>query len=188
MNRRSQRTALTALEITIVVVVVLLLGLLAVFCKRVYMVRRNIERTHLGVHAIAVAAEAYNVDWSAYPTLVENELFLPCLTTPIAYLARFPLDPSSPGGDSFFDYMSYVTQPKGPPQAFIVRAHGPDGDYDLPIHPPSATKRSQAAVFDPNAGPPSFGLPRPLATYRYDPTNGVRSDGDLFRTGGIRLP
>jgi len=68
-----------------------------------------------------------------------------------------------------------------------IFASGPDGDRDLPIYASGEASGPRSLVFDPGAGPPDFGLPRPLATYRYDPTNGVRSDGDIFVTRGMNL-
>jgi hypothetical protein len=105
------------------------------------------------------------------------------VTTPLAYVSSW----GSVGPEVRVEELGYMVY--GPPssgtlQSYIMAMTGPDGDLDLPIYAPVATAGSRATALDPSAGPPDYGLARPLADYRYDPTNGFRSSGDIFQKGG----
>ena len=71
------------------------------------------------------------------------------------------------------DFYGYSTQLTGDdlqflsPFCYILRSVGPDGDEDVDI-----TCWEQ--------GWPHFGQEKEVSAYRYDPTNGIVSDGDIF--------
>lgn len=99
------------------------------------------------------------------------------ITTPVAYVKTLPVDPFSPGPDRSYRYMLY----RGGdfPVSWILAGCGPDGDYDLPIYDfGREIGRMEKSPRDPLG---YHGFPRPVITYQYDPTNGLRSDGDLIR-------
>jgi len=110
------------------------------------------------------------------------------LTTPQAFITSYPSDPFCPVRGSTFVYWSiYPGQPdpsgkiagKDSPLGgvgWILVCPGPDLKYDLP---------GEWDVYDPKVAQPS---PRLLAgtnkrgfAFTYDPTNGMISDGDIWR-------
>lgn len=80
------------------------------------------------------------------------------LTTPTAYLDALPADPFLPAGATF----SYYADQGG----WILLSPGPDGDYDI-----SPQQFFTSTMPQPN---------QLLVVRKYDPTNGTKSDGDLF--------
>ena len=99
------------------------------------------------------------------------------ITTPVAYVAKFPADPFSRESDRSYGYMVY--RQHDPPLPFILVGCGPDGDRDLPLYDYGRDLgRKEPWSSDPRA---YQGFPRPLITYQYDPTNGLCSDGDIIR-------
>jgi hypothetical protein len=102
------------------------------------------------------------------------------LTTPMPYLTKVPRDRFSQQGDGYrysgqFRYGGY--------ERYILLACGPDGDRDLPLHDFLAEPVRKDDLASPTSS--RYGLPRPLITYRYDPTNGLVSDGDIFYFSGV---
>lgn len=87
---------------------------------------------------------------------------LPNLTTPIAYIASHFPDPLNRAKGMTFGYWTDGEQ------GWILISTGPDGDYDL--NPPE--KFYDALSERPSAR---------LLERTYDPTNGVASDGDIWR-------
>lgn len=97
------------------------------------------------------------------------------VTTPIAYVSRSMLDPFSTKGDRTYGYMIYGHDY---PRGYVLVGCGPDGDRDLPLYDMdnrTSVAANQARDFVLNGA-----FPKPLAAYMYDPTNGLRSDGDLI--------
>jgi hypothetical protein len=89
----------------------------------------------------------------AYPT------FDGTLTTPLAYITSQPTDPFAPVPGSGYLYHS---RGKG----WMLMSAGPDGDYDVP-----------SAFFHQSDAPSSV----TLLLSAYDPTNGMKSSGDILR-------
>lgn len=103
--------------------------------------------------------------------------FWPCaLTTPVAFLDRIPNDPFRRGGDRSYGYMFHVRKHGQYP--YILVGCGPDGDRDLPVyHFGRDTGRKERLPYDLRG---YYGFAKLLICYKYDPTNGLRSDGDVF--------
>ena len=78
------------------------------------------------------------------------------LTTPIAYIDRYPVDPFGLADNTTYSYWSYVDTVGT--YGYVLLSPGPDGDYD-------ANFRTARKDFVP-------------ATY--DPTNGAVSNGDII--------
>jgi len=120
---------------------------------------------------------------------LRNQTELNTITTPIAYIAEFPKDPFA---DTKSLSYSYYSQPSG----FILGSYGPDedqrtgGDLDwhrgLPVSElptkfgerhPEMDDYLLYRAYDPNDDPPS----PELLQRSYDSSNGVNSEGDIFR-------
>jgi hypothetical protein len=82
------------------------------------------------------------------------------VTTPVAYITSIPRDAFAPNSISF----GYFSDSVG----WILFSPGPDKDYDI----------DPVRDYDGSTTQPSLHL---LTTATYDPTNGARSDGDIWR-------
>jgi Tfp pilus assembly protein PilE len=151
--------------------------------------RSKISRAKADMRSMATGVEAYNVDWGNYPnsTVDPNLSILPVqsdgkavssfqirspngvpggMTTPIAYLTRYPRDPFAPDPGQTFGYHAAPGTEKGK-IGWIMFSRGPDGDFDMDWE-----------AYDPHVPQPTAEL---LARFAYDPTNGTTSGGDIIR-------
>ncbi|MBM3334060.1 DUF2092 domain-containing protein [Candidatus Sumerlaeota bacterium] len=110
------------------------------------------------------------------------------LTTPIAYITHCPSDLFTPGERATFVYWSVQPGERDPTgkivgkdspvggAGWILVSPGPDGDYDLP---------EEWDAYNPAIPQPSSrlltGSNKKGSAFTYDPTNGVTSDGDIWR-------
>ncbi|MBM3334183.1 prepilin-type N-terminal cleavage/methylation domain-containing protein, partial [Candidatus Sumerlaeota bacterium] len=101
-ERRGVQKAFTLIELLIVVAIIAILAAIAVPNFVEAQVRSKVSRVKADIRTIAIAMEAYFVDWNAYPrhldfyypTPVEQqEPWWRPLTTPVAYMTTFPRDP-----------------------------------------------------------------------------------------------
>ena len=83
------------------------------------------------------------------------------LTTPVAYLTRYLIDPFAQGQVAF----SYYSTKNG----WILVSPGPDKDYDI------VPQQDYQDNFSMGAIPPG------ILEKTYDPTNGTISNGDIYR-------
>lgn len=149
----------------------------------------GVARARADLRVTAIALETYYLDNNAYPACAAERdrkaqgQFLPetqpgflkrrdrfdplfTLTTPIAYIKNYFPDPFAPTPGATFCYWT----PGDGKQGFIVWSAGPDGVYDLSM----ANIRT---VHD-----PTLKVPTPaLIALTYDPSNGARSRGDIWR-------
>jgi hypothetical protein len=161
----------------------------------------HVSRTNTDLRSLATAIEAYNLDNDSYPVWsvdAERNAFLATargravknqptftlwsarepdlmtLTTPVSYI-------TSLGGDAFspacgflrkapFCYYAPARVAYAPP-GWILWSAGPDLDYDI-------TMDSVARAYDVTTTQPSLVL---LTEFTHDPTNGAKSDGDIWR-------
>jgi hypothetical protein len=123
------------------------------------------------------------------PALVDGQLQFASLTTPIAYLGGFPRDPFSHGSAACYVYLS--VQPgqahtagrkaaDGAWRGWILISAGPDGDYDWAgewdeLDPRAKTQWERLLT----------GMTAGGSAFTYDPTNGLLSDGDIWRASWI---
>lgn len=133
------------------------------------------SRAKSDMRSMATGIESYFVDNNKYPPSdTEGRIRKqgpsekpvssyagPHLTTPIAYITSHFPDPFAPDQKQTFGY--YQKDDKG----WILFSPGPDGKFNLGWE-----------VYDPSQSQPSVEL---LTRYTYDPTNGVRSAGDIWR-------
>ncbi len=174
--------------------------------KKVVLIRREqselaadsipfkVKRVKTDMRSMATGLEAYFVDCSLYPAWVlgshplafnkapatrdmpsfrlgvkmkdqnGRQTVVPhTITTPIAYMIRYLEDPFLVSPTDPQPTFSYYHDLNG----WILVSPGPDGDYD--INP----EQDYRWVFRPPYGP--------LVIKAYDPTNGLMSNGDIFR-------
>lgn len=147
------------------------------------MVISSVSQVKADMRMIAKALEDYYTDNNAYPPCssdpaqsehkqLPNELLVPSfrranphylggtLTTPVAYLPAYPRDRFA---DAFQTFGYYTDARTG----WIIFSPGPDRKFDLGWE-----------VYDSSISQPS---PELISRYTYDPSNGVFSDGDIWR-------
>ena len=192
--------AYTAIELVVVIAVVMIGIVLFDFVRpNIHSApeRSKVARVQADIRTLATGLETYFIDndcypgWSADPSLNffgdkarENPVYasLPSflrftengvrsLTTPVAYLTSLPVDPFAPVKGATFCYWAVnAAGPGSNHSGWIVWSAGPDGKYDL-------TLDNIAQAYDPAGDVPSAFL-RELT---YDPSNGTRSAGDVYR-------
>jgi len=157
--------AFTLVELLIVVAIIAILALIALPNFLEAQTRSKVARVHSDMRSLAVALEAYHVDYNDYPASANPPTWQPptktwLLTTPVAYITAIPRDPfvyrapamllGGPFG-VFGQYIHYVDQTVLD-QYWLLFSYGPDGDMEF-------------------------------QELHYDPTNGTVSDGDIYRNG-----
>lgn len=189
-ERRKMSPCLIVL-IAVGVMAVLCIGLIGVMVVTVAapnfrnaQVRAKAARVRSEHRSLVNALESFNIDNKQYPVQepgksdisfagFETEV-VPVvlrLTTPIAYVATIPVDPfRSQGGSHEYQYGSNGFS------YYIITSYGPDGDSDFKEEfYTGAGRGSDTAAWR--------GAPLPLRDYRYDSSNGIRSGGDIIKTG-----
>ena len=185
-----QRSAFTLIELLIVVAIIAILAAIAVPNFLEAQIRSKVSRTHSDMRSIAGALEAYFLDHNTYPAAEwTGDVFLGLykLTTPIAYLATIPSRPFAKGHaggrkeEQIFEYGSGKVGKYGsgftvryPNASYIVEDAGPDrveatrGEYSTGYYPAW----------------PATSTDEDVLRLIYDPTNGTKSFGSIFRAGG----
>ncbi|MRR31897.1 hypothetical protein EG834_16550 [bacterium] len=187
----ARRAAFTFGELMIILAILAVLAAIAVpnFMEGCY--RSPVSRNQTGMRDIQLAMEAYRVDHGSYPVTnglgeIEQRLF----TTPIAYLSEVPFDRfrKKAGMDDtrYRIYVSTVGTSSTTKTRWMVSSIGPD------LLANTAGYRSQEDVLANEALPrPAIGIDRDgkdigssgYGGLRYDPTNGTKSYGDLYKWG-----
>ncbi len=206
---RACRRAFTLIELLIVVAIIAILAAIAVPNFLHAQLRAKISRVLADMRTVSTAVEAYAGDYGVYPptqdrayslnapAVVTSSIYcgyrlLPC-TTPVAYIARLPMDP-----------FSYV------PGRIAGRSPGPnlapDGSIVNPHLLPYTWRNTREVLVNGTVVPDSSylywqqvtGYPPywylaslgPDLDYRatlldpsYDPSNGLISDGDIVMLG-----
>jgi type II secretion system protein G len=181
------RRAFTLIELLIVVAIIGILAAIAVPNFLNAQIRAKIARVHADHKNISTALEAYFIDHNAYPGDhdLDNYMNAECglfrLTSPIAYMSSVPPDPFveqklagmwSLGTSNAYapqgrpDYEMGCGSDNDPPyrvHAYSLMSYGPDKDDDNTSHDP---------------------FPFGTDMDRYDVSNGLISDGNIFTWGG----
>jgi len=152
MKRKDRRpAAFTLIELLIVVAII------ANFLEA--QIRSKVSRAQTDMRSVATGLQAYAVDHSTFPA--DYIVGLHFLTTPIAYISAFPPDPFKEAcGPYHYGTGNPSSSETWPKSMFAVVSHGPDLNDD------THTVRE---------------FPFTRVACPYDPTNGSRSDGDLYR-------
>jgi len=215
MTRRSKpQKGFTLIELLIVVAIIAILAAIAVPNFLEAQVRAKVSRTHNDLRALAVAMEAYFVDWNSYtysanqPTLKDPRAWRQ-LTTPVAYIGSVPVDPFGEArriltGARLLPWYGLGTGAVGvgnsgfppssigrgfPSDTWMLSGCGPDKFDDTVAQDNSRGNRWNWAegVYpwaDGRANDP-VAVSEALSVL-YDPTNGTVSWGNLLRLGGMK--
>ena len=134
---------------------------------------------------IATALEAYHVDNQTYPasTAIPRFARLIPLTTPVAYISSIPIDvfdtvDAGAGSFRFRGNYNYGAMPIDEESRWALVGDGPDGRGD-----------STPVQFYPGHSDDIWENPASgFEYYRYDPTNGTVSTGDIWRVSDRQIP
>ncbi len=130
--------------------------------------REIVSRAKSDLRSLATAIESYCTDHLQYP------LNANALTTPIAYVSSLYLDACIKESGTPYRYWSVPKagdNPHEPAGGWIAWSAGLDGDYDI-------TYENVQSLYSPQVKVPSD----TLFEKKYDPSNGIISDGDIWRT------
>ncbi|MFB3895925.1 MAG: hypothetical protein ACE14V_06440 [bacterium] len=146
--------------------------------------RSYISRTKGEQHSLAIALEAYYIDYNTYPTpdydVLGNPIVPKILAIPInndtskQYLRTIPTDPfTKKSNQPYRYYTGWTTATVGKKIVsdgfWIVAGNGPNKKPDLAV---TSYTSSDSTWYQ------RYGI-----FHEYDPTNGSKSSGDIFRTG-----
>lgn len=175
----SSSRALTLIELLMVVAIIAILAAIAVPNFLEAQTRAKLSRAKADMKTIATALESYRVDTTSYPedyaATTPRGDGIGRLTSPVAYISSVPLDVF--GG--YFDRQDGVqvrsyslgTAPDDRPSRWALASAGPDGNDDtFPLF--DYPGYSKELWENPSSG---------YSYYRYDPTNGTVSRGDIIR-------
>jgi type II secretion system protein G len=194
MMVKNRRKGFTLIELLIVVAIIGILAAIAVPNFLNAQLRAKLARCKADLKAIAMGAEQYQLDRNEYPP--SHRIWM--LTTPIAYIAQIPKDVFPPSYENnsgqpqtyaqwtWYRYMSIPKENSGHGTAVC-------GDYWAYFEPyalrsEAMSLSSQHACpnrwytksFGPNAGQQGLcGTNGDDCTFRYDPSNGLVSIGDI---------
>ena len=143
----------TLIELLIVVAIIAILAAIAIPNYLNAQTRAKVSKVMAEERTIATAMESYIVDNNSYPCTCVCDM----LSTPIAYLNTIPNDPFAQG-----EPQPYMTTRCMHMQAFCINNLGPDGKT--------------------NWMPEMWMCGMPMSYPKtYDPTNGIVSNGDVYR-------
>lgn len=108
---------------------------------------------------------------------------LAMLTTPIAYLPAFREDPFARTAGASLGYFAHASN-----LGWILFSLGPDRDENASDGPGEISRRAER-LYDVNGDFPGMWRPGPeLIGLGYDPTNGIASEGDIYRIPNANYP
>ena len=178
----NNRRAFTLFELLVVLVVAAILTAFFIYSAQYLIVSTRISRVKEEQRVLARALQNYETDYSASPN---TETGLHSLYGPVAYMVRIPADPFS---NQESEEYAYVGSPGGDYRWLLI-SRGPDRHSDLLSA--MGLVRGQGGgltigVSDDKAATLPLSAEKIdtlLTRLTYDPTNGLKSPGDIVRFG-----
>lgn len=178
-NRKIVRAkGVSLFELLIVVMVIFVLVILFLISYPHFIISAKISRVKEEQMILVRALTNYHLDYGKFPATFKG---LTALSAPTAYLGSIPYDPFSAGREQHhYYYLANLSNDI----AYIIISLGPDGDNDfLEI----INNNFQSSSPDMTADVPQPAIRDRIRYYLetkiYDPTNGIKSDGDLVYIG-----
>lgn len=191
----------TLIELLITIAIILILIGMALPNLLEAQLRARIVHAQGGMKTLGTALDAYHADSAKLPATYGP--FSPSLlrrliplTTPIPYIKDLPRDPFQPLEKPYWDASSYVNanDPRENWDTFFLYNRG---DGDVGSTHGGGTAESRAAWSLTSAGPDrtilfpyyfySVRFSDNPQRFMYSPTNGSKSDGEMFLRGGRYL-
>ena len=185
----------TLIELLIVVAIIAILAAIAIPNFLAAQVRAKVSRAKNDLRTVATSLESYRIDNNTYPVVDMNlgrdgvfgydGVFIDytfIVTTPIAYITRYPKDPFAVGvaipasgvGYFFYTYDDVNFQPFFSPIGagthFAILSFGPD------------LKPGGSVGLTPWTSLHNTGSENETFARAYDPSNGTVSNGEIYRT------
>ena len=185
---KGSRRAFTLIELLVVVGIIAILAAIAMPNFLEAQVRAKCARVRADLRTIAVAWEAYAIDNNRYPVDWDNnpaggevtQIGMVEVTTPIAYLTSFPVDPFSVMTNPYHhtEYAPHF-EAASCEYAYCIFSLGPDG-----LHGFDASDQWPDGIYDSKPGQNGGMYTGPICMRPYDPTNGIISYGNIHKMGG----
>ena len=217
-RRAHARAGFTLIELLIVVAIIAILAAIAVPNFLEAQTRSKVSRVIADMNTVRTGLEAYSVDYNTYPPNVVGRAnvmtmamgkvpFVPyTLTTPVAYIARVPLDHFKPKIMEDHQHSFMYFNPTNTPDAanrqvyralvegrgmmdtastivpaWSIASTGPD--LRIGTMARELSVQGSLPIFEIMTMSMGGGMSAMGPMVQYDPTNGTVSDGDVVRFG-----
>lgn len=177
-SRRAPAAAITLFELLVVLAVAAVLMVIFIYSAQYLVINTRISRVKEEHRILSRALQNYEADYSEYPS---TRVGLHALNGPIAYMVRVPNDPFSSGESKGYAYVRFP----GTRYPWVLISRGPDGDDDF-LNALTIGHTGGALAAGDNTDTltvPALQMQLLLAVVAYDPTNGLKSKGDIVTAG-----
>lgn len=179
------RSGFTLIELLIVIAIILILIAIALPNFLEAQIRARVTKAKAEIRTVTIALESYFLDFRIYPSESEDnmrqrgrtEAGLAWLTSPIAYITSVPEDPFGGSGSGDDPLRFYET---GGAEAGLTYPKCTACLVSWAIYTQGPDLQSGDVVSD----HPHYGMYADGSVDAYSPTNGTKSQGDIFQYGG----